>query len=129
MPAAPLLEYGPRSKPGMRVGVYLADFIAAATLVVVVLVTLHWCADRMKHVYADLGLRLPRSSLLLLDVSDASRGCYGWVLLAIVPFAAPFALSRLPAGARRWVATLAILLVGLFVIFAMFAMFEPLITR
>jgi type II secretory pathway component PulF len=112
----------------MRVDEFLADFLAAAVLVAVVLVTLHWMTDRMKMVYADFGLRLPRPTMLLLDVSDASRACYGWVMLVIVPFAAPFVLTRLPPRARRWVATLAILLVGLFVIFAMFAMFEPMIT-
>jgi type II secretory pathway component PulF len=127
-PVAPLLEYGPRPEAGMRVGEYLAHFIASAVLVVVVLVALHWGADRMKHVYADFGLRLPRATQLLLDVSDASRACYGWVLLAIVPFAAPFVLTRMPPATRRWVATLAILLTGLFFIFAIFAMFEPMVT-
>ena len=125
--APALLEYGQRPEPGMGVGEYLAHFTAAAVMVTVVLFTLHWTGDRVKLLYRDFGLMLPRSTQLLLDLGDASRACYGWVLLALLPFAAPFVLTRLRPGARRWVATLAILFIGLFSIFAMSALFEPLL--
>jgi len=127
-PMVPLLDYGARPESGMGVSEYLAHFTAAAVMVLVIVFALHWEGPRVKGIYRDFGLRLPRSTQLLLDVSDAPRACSGWVLLALVPFAAPFLLARLRPGARRWVATLAILFMGLFAIFAMYAMFEPIFT-
>jgi hypothetical protein len=126
-PPSPVLEYGPRPRPPMDVAQYLLHFTAAATVVGVLLFAMLW-AGRMKRVFVDFGMKLPRSTQILLDLSDASRACYAWVALAIVPFAAPFLLARLRPESRRWVAVVAFLLSAVLVVFVIVAMFEPMVT-
>jgi hypothetical protein len=126
-PAAHLLGYGQPPEPLIRVGEYLVYFTAAAIVCGALLVALNWTV-RVKQFYVDFALKVPRSTQLLMDVSDATFGCYGWVLLAVVPFVAPFLLARLRPPTRRWVATLVILLMAAFLLFAVFAVFEPMLT-
>ena len=124
----PTLEYRPQPRgPAMGVGQYLLHFTAAAIVVGIVLFALLWVA-RMKQVFVDFGVKLPLSTQFMLDVSDASRACYGWVLLAAVPFGVPFLLARLRPAARRWVAVFAFLLTALLVLFVILAVFEPMVT-
>jgi hypothetical protein len=124
-PAAPMLEYGARGGPDMTVGRYFVHFTAAAMVVGVLLIALFW-AGRMRVIFNDFGMKLPLSTRIVLQVSEASRACYGWVLLAAVPFVVPSLLVRLRPKTRRRVATVAILLVLVVLVFTVVALFLPM---
>lgn len=127
IPAAPLLRYGPPPKPVMYVGEYLVYFTATAIVSGVLVIALNWTV-RVKQFYVDSGVKVPRATLLLFDLSDATFGCYGWVLLAVLPFTAPFLLARMRPPTRRWLATGVILLMAAFIVFGIFAVFQPILT-